>query len=414
MAPNQPIGSGAGTGAGTRAGAETGAGAGTGAGIAPDPAAGARAAAAGWLHLPRTPLLRHLSLALAAGLVMWAITFVIGSFNDYQVAQIGLYAIALMGLSVLVGANGQISLGHGAFMAVGAYAGGEVFVHTQLPLAVGLVTAAAVAAAAGIVVGLPASRLRGPYLAGMTLALAIGLPAIAIKFSSTLGGEQGLSVNPPVPPGAIDPQRWLSWVSLLAALITMVVLGNVLSSRIGRALRAVRDDEVAASLSGISVARTQVLAFAISAACAGLAGGLLALSTGVVNPGEFPVAVSISLLAGMVLGGTGSLIGAWWGAVILVYVPQWSSSVAGALNLQSGQSSNLALLFYGLVLIVVMLAAPSGVQGALRRLWRLAVPARRLALARFAPSTPAGGTADGPVPPAHDHTPGDDTSGRAG
>lgn len=339
------------------------------------------------LRLPRQPMARHLTLAVIGGVFLYLLTSAITPFNDYQVAQIAIYAIALAGLTILVGGSGQISLGNGAFMAVGAYGAGLVLVHTKLPLAVALLVALGVSVVAGIIIGIPASRLRGPYLAGMTLALAIGLPALAIKFSGTFAGEQGLSINPPVPPGSIDPQRWLSWITLFVAVLVMVILGNLMRSRFGRAFRAVRDDEVAAALSGISVARTQVLAFAVSAGSAGLAGGLLGLATGIVNPGGFSVSLSISLLAGMVLGGTGSLLGAWWGAILLVYFPQWASSLAGSLHLQAGQSSNLALLFYGLVLILVMLAAPSGIQGALRQLATLVahllhIPTR--------PNTPAG------------------------
>jgi branched-chain amino acid transport system permease protein len=156
----------------------------------------------------------------------------------------------------------------------------------------------------------------------------------------------------------------------------------------------VRDDEVAAALAGISVARTQVVAFAVSAGAAGLAGGLLGLTTGGVIPDAFSVGLSISLLAGMVLGGTGSLLGAWWGAAILVYAPQWASSVANDLHLRQGQSSNLALLFYGLVLIVVILVAPHGVQGGLRRISGLAT-ARLGAGARSGLSVSPDGEGDG-------------------
>lgn len=321
-------------------------------------------------------MLRHLVFAGAGALVLLAITSVVGSYNDYQISQIGLDAIALGGLTVLTGSNGQISLGHGAFMAIGAYGAGMLLVHTSLPIGLALLVAVVVSAAAGVVIGIPASRLRGPYLAGMTLALAIGLPAIPIKFSSVFAGEQGLSIPPPAPPGSVDPQRWLSWLTLLPVLAMFVLLGNLMRSRFGRSFRAVRDDEVAASLVGIRVSRTQVLAFAVSSGCAGLAGGLLGLTTGGVIPDAFSVGLSISLLAGMVLGGTGSLLGAWWGAVLLVYVPQWSTSVAGSLSLSPGQSSNLALLFYGVVLVVVMLAAPYGIQGGLNRL--AALVSRRL------------------------------------
>ncbi len=135
-----------------------------------------------------------------------------------------------------------------------------------------------------------------------------------------------------------------------------------------------RDDEVAAALVGISVARTRVVAFGVSAAAAGLAGGLLGLTTGGVTPDAFDVTLSISLLAGMVVGGTGSLLGAWWGAILIVYAPQWATSLSHAVHLRQGQSSNLALLCYGLVLVVVVLVAPNGIQGGLRKMaafaWR--------------------------------------------
>ena len=130
-----------------------------------------------------------------------------------------------------------------------------------------------------------------------------------------------------------------------------------------------RDDEIAASLAGIHVARTKVMAFAISAACAGLGGALLALSTGVVNTGEFPLTLSIQLLAAMVLGGTGTLIGMVWGGILLVYLPQWSTSLSNGFNLGSGANAYLATIIFGVVLIVAMIAAPNGIQGGLRWLW---------------------------------------------
>ncbi len=332
-----------------------------------------------WLRLPEQPMARHLVLGVLASAALFAVSMAVGSYNDYQLAQIGINAVAIAGLSVLVGTNGQISLGQGAFVMVGAYGAGLVLVHTKLPVALALVVAVAASGAFGVVIGVPASRLRGPYLAGMTLALAIGLPAVTIKYRGVFNGEEGLSINPLVPPGGVDPQRWLSWVVLASVVALLVLVANVLRSRFGRAFRAVRDDEVAAALVGISVARTQVLAFAVSSACAGLAGGLLGLATGIVNPGGFSIVLSISLLAGMVVGGTGSIVGAWWGAALLVYVPQWSSTIANHLGLQSGQSSNVALLFYGAVLVVVMLVAPSGIQGGLQR--ALAALSRRPAAA---------------------------------
>lgn len=320
------------------------------------------------VRLTRQPMLRHLALALAAVIALYLITVDVSPYNDFQIAQIGLYAIALAGLTVLTGANGQISLGHGAFMAVGAYTTAVLLGDTPVPLPLALAAAAITGGVLGIIIGIPAVRLRGPYLAGLTLALAIGLPEVAVQFRSTFGGEEGITVLPPAPLFGINGELWLSWICMAGALVVLVLLANLMWSEVGRRFRAVRDDEVAAQLAGIGVGETKVLAFAVSAACAGLAGGLLGLSTGVVNPAEFPVSLSIGLLAGMVLSGAGSLAGVWWGAVFLVYVPQWATSAANGLHLSGGVSSNLAIVLYGLVLIVLMLVAPRGIQGGLANL----------------------------------------------
>ncbi len=244
-------------------------------------------------------------MALVAAAVLYVVTLRLSSYDDYQVGEIAAYIVALVGLSLLTGANGQISLGHGAFMAVGAYTMALFMNHTQTNFVLELVAAAGVAAAAGLVIGLPATRLKGPYLAGMTLLFALAVPSIADKWPATFGGDQGLTTTVPTAPGSLTAEEWLAQIQIVVALVVMVLVANLLWSRYGRAFRAVRDDEIAASLAGIHVARTKVLAFAISAGCAGLGGALLSLSTGVVNTGEFPLTLSIQLLAAMVLGGTG-------------------------------------------------------------------------------------------------------------
>jgi len=326
-----------------------------------------------WLRLPRQPMLRHLLLGAVAAFGFYILTSAISSFNDFRVGEIAVYAIALAGLSLLTGTNGQISLGQGAFMAVGAYTLGVLMTHTHLPLVVDVLAAIGLSGALGLVVGMPATRLKGPYLAGMTLILALGLPRIADKYSTFFGGDQGLTVNSPTPPGTIDPQRWLSWIEIVGAIVVLILLANLTRSRFGRSFRAVRDDEIAAGLSGIHVARTKVLAFTVAASCAGLAGAFLGLSVGVVNTGEFSLTLSIYLLAGMVLGGAGSLVGAWWGAIVLVFMPGWSTSIANSFNLGSAVGANLALVVYGLVLIVVIMAAPMGIQGGIGWLGRRAL-----------------------------------------
>jgi branched-chain amino acid transport system permease protein len=203
----------------------------------------------------------------------------------------------------------------------------------------------------------------------MTLLFALAVPSIADKWPATFGGDQGLTVSAPTAPGSLSQEEWLTWIQILGALIVMVLLANLLWSRYGRAFRAVRDDEIAASLAGIHVARTKVMAFAISAGCAGLGGALLALSTGVVNTGAYSLTLSIQLLAAMVLGGTGTLFGMVWGGILLVYLPQWSTSVSSDFNLGSGANAYLATIIFGVVLIVAMLVAPNGIQGGLRWLW---------------------------------------------
>ncbi len=328
-----------------------------------------RAAITRVLHVTRQPLVRHLLFAAVAGAVLYVLTARLSSYNDYQVGEIAAYVVALVGLSVLTGLNGQISLGHGAFMAVGAYTMALLMNHTGSNFILELAAAAGVAAAAGLVIGLPATRLKGPYLAGMTLLFALAVPSIADKWPNTFGGDQGLTTTVPTAPGSLGAEQWLADIQIIAALVVMVLLANLLSSRFGRAFRAVRDDEIAASLSGIHVARTKVTAFTISAGCAGLGGALLALSTGVVNTGEFPLTLSIQLLAAMVLGGTGTLIGMVWGGILLVYLPQWSTSLSSHFSLGSGANAYLATIIFGVVLIVAMIAAPTGIQGGLRRVW---------------------------------------------
>ena len=224
----------------------------------------------------------------------------------------------------------------------------------------------------GIGFGYAAARLRGPYLAGATLTLAVAIPQVATRYKSIFGGESGLTVAPSSPPdwlGAdFPPERWLAWIAFAAAIVTMVLLANLLRGAPGRAFKAVRDNEAAAALAGINVARTQVLAFVVSAACAGLAGALLAYWTGVTAPAGFTLALSLQLITAIVIGGLGSLAGAVWGSLVLVFVPLLTSGMASGLSLPSSVADNLPLAIYGGILVIAMLVAPHGIQGALRRI----------------------------------------------
>jgi len=319
--------------------------------------------------LGASTLLRSLTLVLVVGLILLILSDSLSAYRDLQLATGAYYFCVLAGLTVLAGSSGQISLGHGAFMAVGAYTVAKLG-NAGWALVPELAASVVVTLAIGIPVGVTASRLRGPYLAGATLAFAVGLPALADKFPAFLGGENGLSINPPTPPsslGATFPlERWEAWIACAGALVVLFVFYNVTHSGIGRSLRAVRDDEIAASLAGLRVGRRQTLAFVLSAASAGLGGGLLVVVTQLATPGAFPLQLSLTLLAGVVIGGLGSLVGAVWGAALLVLLPNWTNDVASSFSLSTNVSHNLPLAVYGLVLIVAMLLWPSGIQGGVR------------------------------------------------
>ncbi|MBM0256313.1 branched-chain amino acid ABC transporter permease [Micromonospora sp. 4G55] len=337
-------------------------------------------------------LLRHLVPVVLAGTLVVLLTNQLPPYQNLQVARVCAFLCVTAGYTVLVGLNGQLSLGHGALMATGAYTVALVqrafearAVQGRWILPLSLLAAVAVTAAAGLVIGLAAARLRGPYLAGVTLTVATLVPAIATIFTDVFNGEQGLRFPAETPPAFLgayfQPERWLAWIALLAALTTMLLMANLVRSRFGRSLRAVRDDEVAARLSGIHVARNQVLAFVVSAACAGLGGGVYAVLTATVAPGKFSLDLSLFLLMAIVIGGLGSLAGAVWGAVLLVALQDLPSLVTDTFTLPAGLAQrlegNLALAVFGLILIVVMLAAPGGLQGAARTLTARLRPRRR-------------------------------------
>jgi len=329
-------------------------------------------ASSSWLRMRQSTLLSSLGLVALAGVALFLASEVLGSYDDLQLASGAYYFAVLAGLSVLTGTSGQISLGHGALMAVGAYTLCLLVGNEQWPIAPALLAAVIVTSLVGIAVGAAATRLRGPYLAGATLAFAVGLPGLADKYTSTLGGANGLIINPPTPPswlGASFPlERWEAWIAGIGALVVVFAMRNLLRSGTGRAFRAVRDDEIAASLCGLHVGRVQTLAFVLSAACAGLGGGLLAVVLQLAAPGAFELQLSLSLLTAVVLGGLGSLTGAIWGAAVLVLLPSWTNDLAHSFSLSTQVTDNLPLALYGLVLIVAMLVWPSGVQGGVRRI----------------------------------------------
>ncbi|WP_433827236.1 branched-chain amino acid ABC transporter permease [Actinoplanes sp. CA-015351] len=311
------------------------------------------------LKRPRTgSRLAPIATILAGGVLVLILSYTLEPFRNYQLATVGAYFCVTAGLTVLTGLNGQLSLGHGALMATGAYAF-ALTQNTWLSLPLSFVVAIVVTTVAGAVIGLAAARLRGPYLAGLTLAVAIVVPSVTSTFDETFNSDQGLSVVLDPPPGTIPMERWQAWLAWTGALLTVLLLAFLVRGAFGRRLRAVRDDETAAKLAGVNVARTQVLAFVVSAVCAGVSGALFAVLAQSVSPGAFPLTLSLFLVMAIVIGGLGSLFGALLGAILLVALPTFAQSVAE----QTGShrlEGNLALVVFGVVLIVVMLAAPGG------------------------------------------------------
>ncbi|MGZ4353000.1 MAG: branched-chain amino acid ABC transporter permease [Gaiellaceae bacterium] len=309
-----------------------------------------------------------IACAIVAAAPSW-----ISDFRASQAAFVGLYFVAVVGLDVLVGYSGQISLGHGAFMTVGGYTTAILMAHHGVQDWQTIPVAALAAGLAGIAFGIPALRLHGLYLALATFGVAVSLPSILKKWSSLTGGSTGINLfGVPTQTGhgigttiagqAMTQNQWLYALSWGCALLLFVVAWLLLRSRFGRALQAIRDSEVAAASSGLNPGLYKVLAFGVSAAYAGVAGSLFAINVAYVSPDTFQITLSLFLLVGAVVGGLGSLVGAVVGAVLIEFLPFWSQ----------GLSKQAPSVIYGAVIVALMLILPGGLGGlsaTVSRLW---------------------------------------------
>ena len=305
---------------------------------------------------------RFIGFALIA-LVVYILSNSVDEWRAFQGATVAVYVVAIASIILLTGYSGQISLGHGALLAVGAYSAAIAQINFKLPILLCFIVAVIVTSLFGAILGAAAARLSGPYLAGTTLALAVGLPSIANQFS-ILGGEQGISFDVGWPPLSLGEDftqyKWFLWIATLAALISMWWVQNILRSRYGRTWRAVKTNEVAAELSGINIGRSKVLAFTVSSGIAGLAGALLAMTTNNVSPSVFPLALSFSLATGAVLSGVNTLGGVIIGSVALVAIPE----IATLISDQWSESERVATLLPDFIvsalLILTVFLAPKG------------------------------------------------------
>jgi branched-chain amino acid transport system permease protein len=320
-----------------------------------------------------------------AALVLVLPSFV-SDFRAQQFAYVGIYTIALLGLNVLTGYTGQISLGHGAFMAVGGYTSAILMADHGVKDVWTIPIAALVAGTAGFLFGLPALRLSGLYLALATFAIAVATPAVIKKFEGFTGGGSGINLfGLPELTASITPvevlgseltfNNWLYYLAWTIALVSYVLAWLLLRGRTGRAFRAVRDSETAAVSSGVDLARYKTLAFAVSAAYAGVAGSLFAIGTTFVNPDTFPIALSIFLLVGVVVAGLGSLLGPVVGAIFIYFmqaswaqgmdkvIPDWLPVLGDV----STSTPGAPAVVFGVILILVMFVLPTGAAGLLER-----------------------------------------------
>ncbi len=337
--------------------------------------------------------LRRIGVPVAAFVVLAAFALVLPAFvSDFraqQFAYVSIYLIALLGLNVLTGYTGQISLGHGAFMAIGGYTTAILMIDHGVKDVWTIPIAGLVAGAAGFLFGIPALRLSGLYLALATFAVAVATPGLIKRFDEFTGGGQGInlfgteeltaSLEPVTVLGQeLNFNNWLYYLSTSIAIVLYVVAWLLLRGRTGRAFRSVRDSETAAVSFGISLARYKTLAFGVSAAYAGVAGSLFAIATTFVNPDTFPIALSIFLLVGVVVGGLGSLVGMIAGAVFIHFMQtQWAQDAESVipdwlpvLGKLDTDSPGAPAVVFGAVLILLMFVLPDGFAGLLHRAWR--------------------------------------------
>ncbi len=310
-------------------------------------------------------LLRTLFFALL-------IIFAQSQFDPYNQAQLALvliYFIGVLSVTILTGISGQLSLGQGALMAVGGYSTALLMINQELSMWIAVPAAIVAEGIAGLLLGVAAARLSGPYLAGTTLIVALAIPTLANRFMSVFKGDEGLPVDVGYPPvwltnllGELSYEQWQLYPVFPFALVALFIASNILLSRTGRRWRAIRDHQSAAALAGVNLSRQKIFAFVIASSFAGLAGALYGLR-GLVGPSVYPVSLSLTLLTAAVLGGVRSIAGAFIGTVIVVFLPDWIDLVLGNFELSEQVSNFLPALVSSLLLIATVVINPAGVMG---------------------------------------------------
>jgi branched-chain amino acid transport system permease protein len=283
-------------------------------------------------------------------------------FRSYEFARTAIFLIAITGLNILTGYTGQISLGHGGFMAIGAYTTAILAADHGIREIWTIPLAGLIAGVAGFLFGLPALRFAGVYLALATFGVAVSVPFIAKweRIADVTGGGGGKLFSLPTTPFGlgISSNKWLYYLSTGIAIVLFVAAWFLVRGRIGRALRAIRDNEIAATASGVDLTLYKTFAFGVSAFYAGVAGSLLAITVGYVNPDTFPISLSILLLTGVVVAGLGSMWGLLLGAIFIQYVPIYTQKI----------SQQAPTVIYGVILILLMFLLPTGAAGLVQKI----------------------------------------------
>ena len=318
------------------------------------------------------PLTTWSRAVVIAGLVMALLPpFVAKNFVVFQLTLALIYAVAILGLNLLTGFNGQFSLGHSAFYGIGAYTAAILMDRADVAYYWTLPAAGAVCFVVGFLFGLPALRLHGIYLALATFALAIAMPQLlkSAPLEPWTGGVQGIVIIKPEAPFGLplNADQWLYYFTILVAAVLYAGAVNLVRSRTGRAIMAIRDNPIAATAMGIDVALYKSLTFGVSALYTGVAGALGAIAVQFVAPDSFTFNLAIAMFVGLVIGGVGSIPGTLFAGLFVLFVP----------NIAEQVSKGLAQAVYGIILIVVIFVMPSGAAGFVRmavqrmtRAWR--------------------------------------------
>ena len=297
------------------------------------------------------------------GLALLAAPFVLSDFYLGEISFVFIYAIAGIGLMLLTGYTGLVSLGHAAFLAIGAYTHAWLLAQGW-PFLLSSITATLFTALIGAIVSIPALRMTGIYLAVATLAFAIIVEQVLVHWESVTGGFRGMAVElPAIGPLALDGSFGFYFLCLLVLLLCLLLALNLLRSPTGRAMTAIRDSEISAQSMGINLAWIKMTAFAISAGFTGLAGTLLAHRIGYLAPDSFTLLTSIQLLLMVVVGGLGSMHGVIYGAIFIGLLPQAIALLRDTLPPTLAQIPGLEPGIFGLILVVMLIYEPLGIYG---------------------------------------------------